>query len=676
MAQQRKPQQREARPSEARRREARRESRQAEVTASAIARLAGVGPAAVSNWRRRHADFPKPVGGTVGSPTFDLAEIEAWLRAQGKLTQVPLRERAWQEVEQYPIGPSAALIRLGAVLTPGPDRGAADTPLLSTGLELAHELGAAEAFSFLLGRHLESVSRQYALTPPEPAALMAELGGSAAEVLDPACGFGGLLDAARALNPDARLCGQDAEPELAALAELRLTLAAAAPRAAPEATGEAANAAGKPGRTAGEAEGAAVAPWRGSVEVRTGDSLRADAFDRPPHAPGADVVLCHPPFNERNWGHEELAYDSRWEYGLPPRTESELAWVQHALAHARAGGTVVLLMPPAAASRRSGRRIRADLLRRGALRGVVALPAGVAPPYGIPLHVWILRRPVGTATPAAHGLLLVETGTLPWPEGRAAALAAWRAADASHPDAPAAVERPGVSRIVPVVELLDDEVDLTPARHLPPAAVDGGIVGLDELREQLAEALARAARLPATGDAVEAAASGSRPGARPTTSVGELARAGALTLLTAGASGTAASEAAPVTRAGDVIVPVLGQEPSGVHVVAEAEAGAALERGQQLLRPDPEAIDPWFLAGFLRSTANSRQASTFTGTSTRLDARRLQLPRLPLAEQRRFGARFREVAEFEQALRRAAALGERFAQGLYDGLAEGGPGER
>ena len=38
----------------------------------------------------------------------------------------------------------------------------------------------------------------------------------------------------------------------------------------------------------------------------------------------------------------------------PARTESELAWVQHCLAHVRDGGTVVLLMPPAAASRRSG----------------------------------------------------------------------------------------------------------------------------------------------------------------------------------------------------------------------------------------------------------------------------------------------------------------------------------
>ncbi|MET7677177.1 helix-turn-helix transcriptional regulator, partial [Streptomyces seoulensis] len=87
-----------------------------EVTAAGIARLAGVGRAAVSNWRRRHPDFPKPVGGTETSPSFALAEVEAWLRAQGKLAEVPLRERVWQQLTGHPEGPAVALVHVGCVL--------------------------------------------------------------------------------------------------------------------------------------------------------------------------------------------------------------------------------------------------------------------------------------------------------------------------------------------------------------------------------------------------------------------------------------------------------------------------------------------------------------------------------------------------------------------------------
>ncbi|WP_420711982.1 helix-turn-helix transcriptional regulator, partial [Streptomyces sp. MMG1533] len=87
-----------------------------EVTAAGIARLAGVGRAAVSNWRRRHADFPKPVGGTETSPSFALAEVEAWLRHQGKLAEVPLRERVWQQLAGHPEGPVTALTHAGCVL--------------------------------------------------------------------------------------------------------------------------------------------------------------------------------------------------------------------------------------------------------------------------------------------------------------------------------------------------------------------------------------------------------------------------------------------------------------------------------------------------------------------------------------------------------------------------------
>lgn len=691
------------------------EATAAEVTAAGIARLAGVGRAAVSNWRRRHADFPKPVGGTETSPSFALADVEEWLRVQGKLAEVPLRERVWQQIAGHPAGPVTALVHAGCVLLLVRDRAGAwpalaaapderlaevlpvpleetlterlglprsvrtpaahelvpSVPLLRGAADLAAETGPADAFEFLLGRHLDANPRQYTLTPPGPAALMAALAGPAATVLDPACGTGALL---RAATGATTLCGQDADRDLAALTALRLALG---------------------GGTATTAK--AKGP---TVHVLPGDTLRADAFP----ALAVDAVVCHPPFNERNWGHDELAYDPRWEYGFPARTESELAWVQHALARLRPGGTAVLLMPPAAASRRSGRRIRADLLRRGALRAVVALPAGAAPPYGIPLHLWVLRRPVPGARPPAE-LLLVDTATetsaagrdrLDWPAVETAVLAAWRPFDQDGTLA----ESPGESRSVPVIELLDDDVDLAPARHLPPPAAAEGAAQLDGVRDRLTAALRRTRELTPP----PAADTGGPAGRWPITTVGELARAGALTLR-AGGTGTTAAGTAPVAvltdtdvlaaqppsgtlpeappgepaeepallAAGDVVVPVLGGGSVArvVDAADRATTGAALGRNVHLLRPDPAALDPWFLAGFLRATANNRQASSYASTATRLDVRRLQLPRLPLAEQRRYGDRFRALAEFEEALRLAGRLGEQLVQGMYDGLADG-----
>lgn len=702
----------------------------AEVTAAGIARLAGVGRAAVSNWRRRHPDFPKPVGGTETSPSFSLAEVERWLRDQGKLAEVPLRERVWQQIAGHPAGAVTALVHAGCalllvrdrsaawpalaalpderltgvlpvaleetlterlgperpVLTPTAAALSASVPLLRGVAELAAETGGVRpAFEFLLGRHLDANPRQYTMTPPGPASLMAALAtgrteppaphgtGTPLTVLDPASGTGGLLSA---VEWPGAVCGQDADHDLAALTALRLALSTDA-----------------------------------DIRVRSGDSLRADAFP----ALAADAVLCHPPFNERNWGHDELAYDPRWEYGFPARTESELAWVQHALARLRPGGTAVLLMPPAAASRRSGRRIRADLLRRGALRAVVALPAGAAPPYGIPLHLWVLRKPVAGERPAAE-LLLVDTASehtgqgrdgqgrdgrdsrdrLDWPAVHSAVLDAWTAFDRDG----TVTATPGESRAVPVIELLDDDVDLAPARHLPPPAAAEGVTQLAQVRERLAATLHRTRELtppPVTDPATAGGgAAGRLTATAGTTTVGELARAGALELY-AGGTGTAPAGAPvavltdhdvlaaqpptgtlpdgppedPVLLAvGDVVVPVLGGG-AAVRVVGAPAEGAALGRNLQLLRPDPATLDPWFLAGFLRATANTRQASSYASTATRLDVRRLQLPRLPLAEQRRYGERFRALAEFEETLRQASRLGEQLVQGLYDGLADG-----
>jgi len=86
---------------------------------------------------------------------------------------------------------------------------------------------------------------------------------------------------------------------------------------------------------------------------------------------------------------------------------------------------------------------------------------------------------------------------------------------------------------------------------------------------------------------------------------------------------------------------------------------------------DPALLDPWFLAGCLRAPANVRQASTHTSSSARVDVRKLQVLQVSIEEQRRYGAAFREIVDFERAVRELDGLGGRLVRDLSNGLSAG-----
>lgn len=676
-----------------------------QVTAAEIARIAGVGRAAVSNWRRRFPDFPQPVGGTETSPTFSLADVEGWLRDQGKIAGVAPDEKLWRALVEVSgdTDQAALLARVGEYLL-HPDAGdLADAAgagplaaLLRAAAHRAEEVGPARTFEELYARHTESAARPATATPAGVAALMTALVTDAAPartVLDPSCGAGDLLLAARQAGHGAdAVAGQDPDPGVARLAAVRLAFAAAS---------------GSGRASGGPAEADPTAAEPIDVTVATGDALRRDAWA----TARFDAVLCNPPFNDRNWGHDELAYDPRWEYGLPPKTEGELAWVQHALAHARVGGTVAVLMPPAVASRGSGRRIRAELLRTGALRAVIGLPAGAAPPAGVALQIWLLVRPAPGAPGSSH-VLFVDTAAHDataspdprrdpdWPELGALAVEAWRAFTAD----PAALgELPGVRKAVPVIDLLGDVVDLTPAHNLPLPSGAGSADVVADMRGALADALESVPRFVPDTRLAESGAPAWRRVA-----IADLARGGGVALfrgpvrtgrgdtdfpasggavtarvLTAAdvTAGTApsgswsADEAAfaHLTRieAGDVVVPaVFTAEGTSVRVAETADAGALLGPNLHLLRPDPDVLDPWFLAGFLAAPANTRQA-TYGSSIVRLDVRRFEVPLLPLEVQQGYGTTFRALHRFNTALSRVGDFGARLGAGLLEGLTSG-----
>ncbi|MFF0228005.1 N-6 DNA methylase [Streptomyces sp. NPDC004629] len=688
------------------------------VTAADISRLAGVTRATVSNWRRRHPDFPAPAGGTDTSPTYDLDAVRAWLSARGQLPEDTPADRLRTALRTHPGDGGLALHLLPVVLAAArldrserealpelrddallrwvrsaADDGADDIPRIADatyGLDATGPLrallrcvvtdGAEAATDVLAERLMEDTGGTGTYLTPRPLAdLMARLltdsaGAFPASVLDPACGTGSLLAAAASAGAS-ELHGQDMLVAQAAQAAVRLRLSA------PEA----------------------------AISVRTGDSLRSDAFK----GLTVDAVLCNPPYGARNWGHDDLAYDQRWAYGVPPKGEPELAWVQHCLAHLAPRGRAVLLMPPAVAERTAGRRIRAQLVRDGALRAVVSLPPGAAIPLHIGLHLWVLERPDPRAEAPGTVLLVdaaAESRDLAGESVDDTVLSAWRP---YLDDQDGFTGAPGIAAAMPVTDLLDEAVDLTPARRIRTASGQALRPALlarqaSELYDQLRRAATDLVGLSTDGDWPPA---DDRPRDWRTATVADLLRGSALSLLhtappgrrtrsgqpqpgpeaepgarpalTAAdvfenrpASGTEADlptgVALPLVQASDVLLTEILRvgRAAGARVVEPGEAGCFLGPHLLLFRPDRRRLDPWFLAGFLAAEQNVNAAAT--GTSlVRVDPRRLRVPLLPLAEQQRYGAAFRRLHELRTAARRADQAAEEVTRLLGTGLTGG-----
>ncbi|MFF3838222.1 N-6 DNA methylase [Streptomyces sp. NPDC001930] len=107
-----------------------------------------------------------------------------------------------------------------------------------------------------------------------------------------------------------------------------------------------------------------------------------------------DVVLSNPPFNMTDPGGDER-HEGQWAFGAPPVDNDNFAWVQHCLARLREGGRAGIIMPNKAGNsgHKADRAIRANLVERGCVECVIALPAQMFTGTSIPVSVWILRPP-------------------------------------------------------------------------------------------------------------------------------------------------------------------------------------------------------------------------------------------------------------------------------------------
>lgn len=182
-------------------------------------------------------------------------------------------------------------------------------------------------------------------------------------VYDPCCGSGGMfvqsekfIEAHSGRRGQMSIYGQEANPDTWKMAIMNLTI-------------------------------------RG-MEANLG-AFHADTFTKDQHSTlKADFIMANPPFNYQPWGYDNLLEDSRWKYGMPPKSNANFAWIQHMIHHLAPGGKIGLVLANGALSSQTGGEgeIRKRIIEDDLIEGIVALPSQLFYSVTIPATLWFISK--------------------------------------------------------------------------------------------------------------------------------------------------------------------------------------------------------------------------------------------------------------------------------------------
>lgn len=627
---------------------------------SDIADLTGVSRAAVSNWRKRMNDFPRPNGGSASNPLFSASDIDVWLAAHPEKrkpdSSVDPKARAWESrlwgvanlfrghVSIHTLG--EIFVRTAVELIEGrPSHASADVSQRSIDqLRCALESVSREYLPEAIDGLLERTSRSFGKAAGETgfvgsrtSTLLASLAAvvDGGTLYDPACGIGVAL--LQSLNmgaaPD-RVIGHEINSAAAEIAACRAAL-------------------------------------RGvDLELRTADVLDYD----PDPDLRADMIIAEPTFGLRVDRHTTML-DPRLHFGIPPRSSGDSFWLQHVVAHLAPGGIGYVLTSPGVLFRGGAEaRIRRSLLLGGWVRAVVALPGKMLPQTSIAPVLWVL----GESDQAAPGkVLLIDASKVDAPEEK---VAGWLADEAFLVDVP--------HTCVAIDELTAGNCDLSPARWVLADGIDSVQLVVDFLRAsaQLSQA---STDLPATVQHME------QPlitGEAPVLTVASLIDAGAIDVTSArpprqgdpefddrrvDATAVRTRELAPITviaadergmltQPGDVLLTTADK----IRAVVDEEGGHFPVGNICRIRIlDRTKLDPHYMADVLAGEWNLRFAA---GTAIqRVPVREIEIPVPPLDEQRAIHETMINVNEAKQLARQSSEAADSLANALLNAVRYG-----
>lgn len=108
----------------------------------------------------------------------------------------------------------------------------------------------------------------------------------------------------------------------------------------------------------------------------------------------ADFILANPPFNDSDWSGQLLQADPRWQYGVPPASNANFAWLQHMIYHLAPKGIMACVLANGSLASQTNNEgdIRRQLIENDLVDCIVMLPKQLFYNTGIPACIWFISR--------------------------------------------------------------------------------------------------------------------------------------------------------------------------------------------------------------------------------------------------------------------------------------------
>lgn len=205
-------------------------------------------------------------------------------------------------------------------------------------------------------------------------------------------------------------------------------------------------------------------------DIIRGDTLRQPKFLVKDRLEQFDCVLANPPFSLKEWGYDAWSSDpyGRNKFGLAPKTNGDLAWVQHMFSSLKPEtGRMAIVLPHGVLFRGGAEgKIRKALLDLGHIETVIGLASNLFYGTGIPACILILQTKAEPKEP----VLIINAEEI-FTKGRAQNTLSADQSDQiyaiyQHQLEDYKNEQEGVARWVPYSEIEENDFNLNIARYV------------------------------------------------------------------------------------------------------------------------------------------------------------------------------------------------------------------